>query len=292
MPTGRPCTVCSLGFDIRKAVDERLRDGMAVAAVHRWLEATHKVKIPYKTFCNHNAAHVRLLTRAAAKLSDAQRERRDQIETAKAVLHDPDWDAQAFLMPASISKDIFRTSQRLDLAAETAFIDREHASLAQLSAQLLRSAELRGKLGGTISDGAQLAVQVNVNALTTKVVEAMEQDPEKRRSVALTLLGGTAPASALDPVLDLGVIPDPAPSSSSSSSPQAPPEEPTSPQARSAAPVAPPKSPAEPQDGHKRPAKARTPAKPKTPSTAAAEAPATAESPAQPFAAIDRLFGL
>jgi hypothetical protein len=286
MPTGRPCTVCSLGFDIRKAVDERLRDGMAVAAVHRWLEATHKVKIPYKTFCNHNAAHVRLLTRAAAKLSDAQRERRDQIETAKAVLHDPDWDAQAFLMPASISKDIFRTSQRLDLAAETAFIDREHASLAQLSAQLLRSAELRGKLGGTISDGAQLAVQVNVNALTTKVVEAMEQDPEKRRSVALTLLGGTAPASALD----LGVTPDPAPSSSPSSpASQASPEEPVQAEAE---PSPLPKPPPPPQDGPKRPAKARTAAKPKTPPTAAAGDPATAESPAQPFAKIDKLFGL
>jgi hypothetical protein len=292
MGIGRPCSVCSLAFDIRKEADRRLMAGDTAASVHRWLSATHKIVIPLRTLHNHNSRHVRMIARAAAKLSDAQRERKDQVETARAVVERQDWDAMAYLQPSAISKDIFRTSQRLDAAAETAFIDREHASLAQLSAQLLRSSELRGRLGGTISDASQVALQVNIGQLTSKVVEAMESDPEKRRSVALSLMGGPAPASALDPVLDLGVIPAPAP-------PQAPPEEPTSPQARSAESVTPPKSPAEPQDGRKRPAKARTPAaKPKTPPTAAAGDPAPAESPApvdppaQPFAAIDKLFGL
>jgi hypothetical protein len=210
MGIGRPCSVCSLAFDIRKEADRRLMAGDTAASVHRWLSATHKIVIPLRTLHNHNSRHVRMIARAAAKLSDAQRERKDQVETARAVVERQDWDAMAYLQPSAISKDIFRTSQRLDAAAETAFIDREHASLAQLSAQLLRSSELRGRLGGTISDASQVALQVNIGQLTSKVVEAMESDPEKRRSVALTLMGGPAPASALDPVLDLGVIPDPA----------------------------------------------------------------------------------
>jgi hypothetical protein len=290
MPIGRPCSICSLPFDIRKSLDEKLRLGQSTASVHRWLSEVHKVSIPLRSVYNHNTAHVKLISRAATKLSDAQRERKEQLATARAVLHDPDWDAQAYLLPAAISRDIFTTSRRLDLAAEDAFETRQHASLAQLSAQLLRSSELRGKLGGTISDASQVALQVNIGQLTSKVVEAMESDPEKRREVALTLLGRDASASPLD----LGVIPDPAPSSSPSSpAPQASPVEPAQ-----AAPAPPPKPPAPPQDGHKRPVKARTAARAKTPPTAVAEAPATVESPApvdppaQPFAAIDKLFGL
>jgi hypothetical protein len=101
MPIGRPCSICSLPFDIRKSLDEKLRLGQSTTSVHRWLSEVHKVSIPLRSVYNHNTAHVKLISRAAMKLSDAQRERKEQLATARAVLHDPDWDAQAYLLPAA-----------------------------------------------------------------------------------------------------------------------------------------------------------------------------------------------
>jgi hypothetical protein len=99
MGIGRPCSVCSLAFDIRKEADRRLMAGDTAASVHRWLSATHKIVIPLRTLHNHNSRHVRMIARAAAKLSDAQRERKDQVETARAVVERQDWDAHG-LSPA------------------------------------------------------------------------------------------------------------------------------------------------------------------------------------------------
>ena len=140
---GGKCHVCGLPLKILSAIDEKLRRGDAVLPTARWAKKTFKDNAPLQAikeinFYTHRKRYVLRVDRAASKLSDGQRLQHQKMRLAKAVLDDR-LDPQAYFGPAAIAQDIQKTSVRLDLAADAAFNDGEHASLASLSGLLLRS---------------------------------------------------------------------------------------------------------------------------------------------------------
>ena len=112
----------------------------------------------------------------------------DERTFARDVLADR-VDPQAFFGPAAIAQDIAKTAGRLDSAADSAFIDGEHASLASLSGQLLRSHELRVKLGGSISDATQVSLSVSLHDLHQRLDPILGASDSNRQSAARSLLG-------------------------------------------------------------------------------------------------------
>ena len=199
--TGHPCRACALPHKILETVDSKLRMGEKTRHVHIWLLKTFPVeaaRVSYDILASHHRRHVKLIDRAAGRLSDAQRMRRERIDLSKAVLAGT-VDPQAYFSPASIAQDLAKTSKRLDSAADEAFLDGEHNALAALSNSLLRSHELRGRLGGSIAT-AEVSVTVSLQDLHARLDNVLAIPAGDRQASARALLGLPAPDPASQPV--------------------------------------------------------------------------------------------
>lgn len=200
---GGKCRICSLSLRTLSAIDEKLRRGDTVLQVAKWARKTFKNEgldlIKDDIFYRHRQRHVQLVDRAARKLSDGERLQHQKMRLAKAVLEDR-VDPQAYFGPAAIAQDILKTSVRLDLAADDAFVGGEHSALAALSGQLLRSHELRGKLGGTIRDGGEVNLTVTIGELHQKLDGILGANQSERHGAARALLGISGPSSLVNPV--------------------------------------------------------------------------------------------
>ena len=196
--TGHPCRACALPHKILETVDSKLRMGEKARHVHTWLRKnfpTEAARVSYDILASHNRRHVRLIDRAAGRLSDAQRMRRERIDLSKAVLAG-EVDPQAYFGPAALAADLQKTSARLDLAADEAFVDGEHSALAALSNSLLRAVEIRGKLGGSIADRTELNVTVSLSDLHARLDGILVRPGADRQLAARDLLGLPTPSSA------------------------------------------------------------------------------------------------
>jgi hypothetical protein len=154
----------------------------------------------------HNRRHVKLISRAASKLSDAQRERRETVDVAREVVNSDTWDPIHYLQPSAIARDVKRTADRLETAADDALATRQFTALANTSGALLRSHELRGRLSGAIADTTHVNVRVDVAALGNRVLDALSDSPDERERVAMSLLRGNGPSL---PGVDLGLAQPP-----------------------------------------------------------------------------------
>lgn len=135
----RPCTICSdhVKADLAReliaagATDQAVADRIGVnrMAVHR-----HRH--------NHIIAPTQALVRAAQKDADAKAQRADMLAAADA------GEASAFVALSSIVSDLKTVQARLERSAQAAESDRQRVAVASLSAQQLRAAELRAKIGG------------------------------------------------------------------------------------------------------------------------------------------------
>lgn len=175
-----------------------MQRGNSVTATWRWAKQTFPLLmqgVNYSTVARHNRMHVGPVKRAAAKLSDADRMVRKQIRLARDVLEDR-VDPQAFFGPAAIAQDLHKTSARLDSAAEEAFEDGEHASLAGLSSVLIRSYDLRAKMGGSINDNPSVNLTVSLGELHSRLDSVLGTTDVERHAAARGLLGLPGPGPA------------------------------------------------------------------------------------------------
>ena len=110
------------------------------------------------------------------------------MDLAKAVLADK-VDPQAYFGPAALAQDIARTAGRLEVASDDALQTRQYSALAGLSSSLLRSHELRGKLGGTIAPEGQVNLSIAVQTVTDRLQPLLASAQPDRAQAARSLLG-------------------------------------------------------------------------------------------------------
>ena len=208
--TGHPCRACALPHKILETVDSKLRAGEKTRHVHTWLLKnfpTEAARVSYDILASHHRRHIKLIDRAATRLSDAQRLRRERIDLSKAVLKG-EVDPQAYFGPAALAADLQKTSVRLDLAADEAFVDGEHSALSALSNSLLRAVEIRGRLGGSIADKNEINLNVTIADLHQKLDGVLTRPGVDRQLAARDLLGLPSPDPAQSPGVDVASPPE------------------------------------------------------------------------------------
>jgi hypothetical protein len=134
----RPCKLCT--DPDQPAVMIALASGATDRAIGRQFGITHM------SVGRHRREHVVRPMQAAATALDkgrGVRERRDQLlEAAEA------GDPSAFVALAGIVADLRRVHERLERTADAAEHDNQRLTVSALSAQQLRAAEVRAKIGG------------------------------------------------------------------------------------------------------------------------------------------------
>jgi hypothetical protein len=138
---GRPCCICSDAKKTRiaaemiaagaadQAVADRIGGGLNRMAVSRHRRA-------------HVVAPARALVEAAGKGRDASDKRAEIMAAAEA------GDPSAFVALAGIVADLRKVHERLERTADAAEHDHQRLAVSALSAQQLRAAEVRAKIGG------------------------------------------------------------------------------------------------------------------------------------------------
>ena len=147
--TGHPCRACALPHKILETVDSKLRMGEKTRHVHIWLLKTFPVeaaRVSYDILASHHRRHVKLIDRAAGRLSDAQRMRRERIDLSKAVLAGT-VDPQAYFSPASIAQDLAKTSKRLDFRGRRSLPRWRAQCIGRIVKQLVEIARTEGSFG-------------------------------------------------------------------------------------------------------------------------------------------------
>lgn len=140
MAGGRPCLICSSTETTRiaaemiavgasdQAIADRLGGGMSRMAVSRHRRA-------------HIEAPARAIVEAANKGQAAAGQRAEIMAAAEA------GDPAAFIALTTIVADLRRVHERLERTADAAEQDNQRLAVASLSAQQLRAAEVRAKVG-------------------------------------------------------------------------------------------------------------------------------------------------
>lgn len=138
---GRPCSICSSSKRTRiaaemiaagatdQAIADRIGGGISYMAVNR-----HRH--------NHVVAPAKALVEAAGKGRDAVQQRAQAMAAAEA------GDPTAFVALAAIVTDLRKVHERLDRTATAAEQDNQRLAVSALSAQQLRAAEVRARMGG------------------------------------------------------------------------------------------------------------------------------------------------
>ena len=137
---GRPCTICNSSKKHRiaaemiaaGATDQAIAD--RVGDVNRMAVSRHRH--------NHVMAPAKALAEAAGKGRAAADQRAEVMAAAEA------GDPVAFVALSAIVSDLRKVHDRLERTADAAEADKQRLTVASLSAQQLRAAEVRAKLGG------------------------------------------------------------------------------------------------------------------------------------------------
>lgn len=136
---GRACKICS-SVEFMRVAAEMIAAGCPDRAVAETLGGMNRMAVQ-----RHRASHMAGRPGVVAR-------QRESAETRLGVLKnmpDEPFDAGTYLSRDSIAADLDAIDRRLSVAAVSAAVDGRSAVLAQLSAQQLRLAETRAKLGET-----------------------------------------------------------------------------------------------------------------------------------------------
>lgn len=137
---GRPCSICR-NNKLQSAASEMIGAGLSdqaiadrIGSVSRMAVARHRL--------NHVVVPAKTLAEAAGKGRDAAEQRAQVMAAAEA------GDPAAFVALASIVADLQKVHARLERTADAAEQDSQRLAVASLSAQQLRAAEVRARMGG------------------------------------------------------------------------------------------------------------------------------------------------
>jgi hypothetical protein len=141
MSTGRPCVICS-DSEKTKLASVMIAEGASDQAIacrlgggiHRMAVSRHRR--------NHIEAPAKAIAQAAAKGRDVVEQRSQVLAAAEA------GDPVAFIALSEIVADLRKVHERLERTAEAAEHDNQRLAVSALSAQQLRAAEVRSRLGG------------------------------------------------------------------------------------------------------------------------------------------------
>jgi hypothetical protein len=143
----RPCKLCT--HPDQEAVRLALANGTTDRAIGVQFNISHV------SVGRHRREHVVRPMQAAAAALDRGRGIRDQRE--QLVKQAEAGDASAYLALSSIIADLRKVHERLERQADAAEQDNQRLAVASLSAQQLRAAEVRAKIGGVGGYAAQKA---------------------------------------------------------------------------------------------------------------------------------------
>ncbi|RPJ41042.1 MAG: hypothetical protein EHM21_13750 [Chloroflexi bacterium] len=213
--SGRPCAICQLPLKVRSAVEERLLRGDQAKPVWRWAVKTFPAEmagVTYDPVARHKRLHLGSVKRAARKLSDSDKMVRSQLKLARDVLADK-IDPQSYFSAAAIAQDVKKTSDRLDDAADDAHRTKQHSALASLSGALVRTHELRAKMGGSIRPETEINISIGLEQLHGRLDALIGAPTDNRQTTARGLLGLTPPSDPLPstrrPIQDLDQLSNP-----------------------------------------------------------------------------------
>ena len=188
MSTGRPCLICSDSEKTRIA-SEMIAGGAtdgAIAArlgggLHRMSVSRHRR--------NHVVAPAKALAEVAGKGRDAIEQRAQVLAAAEA------GDPSAFVALAGIVADLRKVHERLEATADAAARDNQRVAVASLSAQQLRAAEVRAKIGGVGGYGASKAAGQGNTPFSVTI-----NLPDRQVSISLApeAAAADAPGSVID----------------------------------------------------------------------------------------------
>ena len=137
--TGRPCTICSSDEKIKVSA-EMIGAGASDQVI------ADRLGVGRMSVQRHRQSHVlapaKALAEAAGKGQAAIEQRAQVMGAAEA------GDPSAFVALAAIVADLRRVHERLERTAGAAEQDNQRLAVASLSAQQLRAAEVRAKIGG------------------------------------------------------------------------------------------------------------------------------------------------
>jgi hypothetical protein len=137
----------------------------------------------------HLLAPAKALAEAAGKGREVAEQRAQMLAAAEA------GNPSAFVALAGIVADLQKVHERLEATADAAARDNQRVALASLSAQQLRAAEVRAKIGGVGGYGASKAVgQGNMPFSVTINLPG--------RQIGISLAPETAAADAPGRVID------------------------------------------------------------------------------------------
>ena len=137
---GRPCTICNSNEKQRIAA-EMIAAGATDQAIADRIGGVNRMAVSRHRH-NHVMAPAKALVEAAGKGREAADQRAQVMAAAEA------GDPAAFVALAGIVDDLRRVHDRLERTADAAETDKQRLAVASLSAQQLRAAEVRAKLGG------------------------------------------------------------------------------------------------------------------------------------------------
>ena len=147
---GQPCKIC-LNSDTARVVVTLLAEGLSDQAISDRLGGG----IGRMSVQRHRKAHIegpaRAVVAMANKGADAAAQRA-QVMTAAQV-----GDPAAFLALAAIVADLKQAQDRLERMADTAEQSGQGMTVATLTGQQLRAAELRAKMGGVFGGSGEAA---------------------------------------------------------------------------------------------------------------------------------------
>lgn len=137
---GRPCTICYSGERSRLA-SEMIAAGATDQAIADRIGGINRMTVSRHRH-NHVLGPARAIAEAAGKGQEAAAHRNQAVAAAEA------GDPLAFVQGAAIVGDLRRVHDRLERTADAAEQDKQRLTVASLSAQQLRAAEVRAKIGG------------------------------------------------------------------------------------------------------------------------------------------------
>jgi hypothetical protein len=186
MPAGRPCLICSSAEKTRIAAEMIAAGAADQAIADRLGDGLHRMAVS-----RHRRAHVvapaKALAEMAGKGRDAVEQRAQVLAAAEA------GDPSAFVALAAIVNDLRKVHERLERTADAAELDNQRLAVSSLSAQQLRAAEVRAKIGGVggyaahkapgIGDAPMFAVNIHLGDGRVERIEAIAGYPEHGRTI-------------------------------------------------------------------------------------------------------------
>jgi hypothetical protein len=136
---GRPCSICS-SADKLQAAAQMIGAGATDQAIADALDVGRMSVSRHRR--EHVVAPAKALADAAGKGREVAEQRAQVLAAAEA------GDPSAFVALSGIVADLRKVNDRLERTADAAENDKQRLAVASLSAQQLRAAEVRGKIGG------------------------------------------------------------------------------------------------------------------------------------------------